>query len=128
MRRTSHGGVAFVGQISELLRLRHGDDVADAELFEQAAERPVLAVGLVRGHPRGRQACGQAAGHDRAGEFALGREPPVVGDLRRPASLAVLRPGLGQVELAVDQRASAFGGVGGETPIWQLSIFPGACS
>lgn len=41
-------------------------------------------------------------------------EVAVVGDAGRLAALAVFGPGLGQVELTVDQGVAARGGVGGE--------------
>lgn len=100
------------GEGLDLLGLRHRHDIADAELFEQAAEGPVLSVGFIGGHPCGGEVCGDAAADHVLGQLALGREGTFVGDLRLPAPLSILGPALGQVEFAVDQGPSADGGVG----------------
>ncbi len=70
--------------------------------------------GGVRSHPGDRQRRGERAQHDGLGQLSFGGEGPLVGDLRSVAALAVVRLGLGQIQLAVHQGASAGGGVGGE--------------
>ncbi len=91
------------GQGLDLLGLGYRDDVAQAELFEQMAEVPVLPVCLVRGGPRGRQAGCQTAANNPPGELALDGKAAFVRDFRRPAPITVGGPGLRQVELSVDQ-------------------------
>ena len=79
-------------------------------------ERAVLAVDLVRGHPRDRRFVGQDTRHHAYCEFRLGHEPARVGHRGSRSALTVGGPGLGQVELPVDQRPPGCGGVGGEHP------------
>jgi hypothetical protein len=64
---------------------------------------------------------GQGAQDHVAGQLALGGEGALVGDAGRSAAFPVACPGLGQVELAIDQGMAAGGGVGGEDT--DLAIF-----
>ena len=88
----------------------------------------VLAVGLVRGHPRplvSTPACVGAVEHGDP-ELRLGREPDLVaGSPAAAQRSAVLGPGGGQVELAVDQRPTTDRGVGQEHPELTVVDLPG---
>ncbi len=96
------------------LGLGHGQHVADAGLFQHPAEAALLSVGGVRCDPGDGQRRGEGPQRDAPGQLALGGEVPLVGDFGRMAAFAVLGPGLGQVELAVDQGPAAGRRVGGE--------------
>lgn len=98
----------------DLLRLGDRDDVGQTGVFQETAEAGVLAVGGICGDP-GEGERGVKGPQDHgAGEVVLGGEVPLVGDPGCSAALPVFGPGLGQIELAVDQGVPACGGVGGE--------------
>lgn len=97
-----------------LLRLGHGDDISELRVFQETPEAGVLSVGGIRGAPDDGQWGVQGATNHVAGEVALGGEGALVGDAGCSAAFPALRPGLGQVALAVDQGVAAGGGVGGE--------------
>lgn len=62
------------------------------------------------------------------GEIVFGGEVTLVGDPGRSAAIPVVRPGLGQVELPVDQGVTACGGIGGEdTDLAVLGPARGLC-
>ena len=98
-------GAGGPGVARDGLAAGHGDDVADAALLQPVPELPVPAVGLIRGHPRGRDAGVQRPAQHQPGELGLGGELHVVGDARLAAAVPVIGPRLGQVQLPVDQRA-----------------------
>ena len=54
-------------------------------------------------------------------QLRLGREPHPVADPRLGATLGILGPGLGQVELAIQERAPGRGGAAEEDP--DLTVF-----
>jgi site-specific DNA recombinase len=92
----------------------HRDDVADPALLQPGPELAVLAVGLIGGHPRGRDAGIQGPGQHRAGELGLGGERHVIRDGRLAAAVPVRDPRFRQVQLPVDQGAALAGGIGAE--------------
>ena len=92
----------------------HGDDVAGAALLQPVPELPVPAVGLISGHPRGRDARVQGPAQHQPGELGLGGELHVIRDARLAAAAPVTGPRLRQVQLAVDQGAALARGVGAE--------------
>ena len=90
--RGQHVGAGLPGVAGDGLALGDGDDVADPALLQPAPELPVLAVGLVRGHPgRGHSRVQRPAQH-REGKVGLGGELHVVRDARLPAAVPVVRP------------------------------------
>lgn len=90
----------------------------------RTAEGGVLAVSRVRGDPGEDQWGAHGSKDHGAGEVVLGGEVALVGDLGSSAAFAVLGPGFGQIELAVDQGVTAGGGVGGEDT--DLAVFGAA--
>lgn len=111
-------------RVVDLLGFGDGDNVGELDVFQETAEAGVLAVGGVRGDPGDGQGRGERPPDDGAGQLAFGGEGAFVGDAGSPAALAVIGPGCGQVQLAVDQGVAPGGGVGGETAIWQFSVRP----
>ncbi len=76
------------------------------------AQRGVGAVDLVGGDPRRGHLSGDCAGEQRTRQRGFGRETPFSGgDCGALAAIGILRPGLGQVQGAVDQGVPAWGGI-----------------
>ena len=85
------------------------EDVGDVLFFQPAAQRPVVPVDLIAGHPAERYPgrCGSPDHLPR--QLRLGGEPRVRGDPGGGAAFRVVGPGLRQVQLPVDQRVPGRG-------------------
>jgi hypothetical protein len=79
------------------------EDVGDVPFLQPGAQRPVVPVDLIAGHPAERHACGNGPLDHPPGELRLGRERRVLRDPGRRAALRVTGPGLRQVQLPVDE-------------------------
>jgi hypothetical protein len=80
--RGQYVGAGLAGVARDGLALGDGGDVADTALLLPVPEAAVLAVGLVRGHPGGRDARVQCPAQHQPGKIGLGGELHVVGDAR----------------------------------------------
>lgn len=76
----------------------------------------VVAVSGVRRHPAERDLVGDGPADHRLGHGHLRLEADRVVDARPSAPFPVVRPGRGQIQAPVDERASAICGVGEEHP------------
>jgi len=83
----------------------------------------VLAVDLIAGDPAGRHPGVQRAGEHPDRQLGLGRERHVLGHCGLLAPWPVLGPGLGQVQLPVQERATGRAGIAQEHP--DLAARPG---
>ena len=101
-------------EVRHLLGLGDREDIAQSGLLQHAAQPPLLAVGGVCGHPGDGQRGGDRPQDHGLGQVGLGGEGPLVRDVGGSAAVAVVGPGLGQIQLPVRQGASTCGGVGGE--------------
>src|SRR5215469_13705916 len=107
-------GPGDAGAAGDGLVAGHRHDVADPALFQPGTELAVLAVGLIGGHPRGRDPGIQRPAQHRAGQLGLGGELRLRRDGRRTAPVPVSQPGFRQVQLAVDQGAPLAAGISAE--------------
>jgi hypothetical protein len=98
----------------DLLGFGHCHDVGQAGVFQKASEAGVLSVGGIGRDPGDGQGAGLRAQDHGAGPLVLGREWAIFGDAGCAAAFGVVGPGLGEVELAIDESVAAGGGVGGE--------------
>lgn len=95
---------------------RHREHVAHATVLQRLAQPVVLAIDGVPGGPRRRDPAVDRAGDHLDRQLRLGRKPPVGGDRGSIAPGAVLGPGLGQVQLPVQERPTRRRGAGQEHP------------
>jgi hypothetical protein len=93
--------------VEERVRRRgNRHDITPHELFTTPAELVIRAIDFIGGASLRRNiGCSGALQH-LAGQLQLGRERYLVGNVRFPAALPVVGPGLGQVSLPIDQRVT----------------------
>ena len=89
----------------------HCHDVVEVLVIEPVPQPGVVAVGLIGGEPRhrGPAVLSEQPLQHLSGQLGFGGEGHVWADPGLGAPLTVLGPGLGQVQLAVDQRPTAGG-------------------
>ena len=90
---------------------RDGQHIGDVLLLQPGAQRPVIPVGLVGGHPGERHPRADGPLDHQAGQLRLGRERRVSGNPGRLAAARVTGPGLRQVQRPVNQRVPARGSI-----------------
>ncbi len=90
---------------------RDGQHIGDVLLLQPGAQRPVIPIGLVGGHPGERHPRADGPLDHQPGQLRLGRERRVPGNPGRLAAGRVTGPGLRQVQLPVNQRVPARGSI-----------------
>jgi hypothetical protein len=73
-------------------------------LLQPHPQATVAAIDGVAGHPPKRHPRGQGPFEHGLAQLRLGLEGHLIGDTRHPAARRVVGPGLGQVQVPVDQR------------------------
>ena len=92
--------------------LGDGQDEAEPAAGQLGAQRRILAVDLIGGHPRRGRPGIQRPGDHLPGQRRLGGERRVLRDPRGPAPGRIACPGPGQVQRPVDERGPGCGGIG----------------
>src|SRR5690606_15808638 len=86
-------------------------NIAHAALFQLTAQARALAADLVAGGPPRVHSGVQRADDHAAGQLGLGGNVPVGGHTGRLAPSGVAGPGLGQVDVPVDEGVPGVGGI-----------------
>ena len=90
---------------------RDGQHIGDVLLLQPGAQRPVIPIGLVGGHPGERHPRADGPLDHQPGQLRLGRERRVSRNPGRLAAARVTGPGLRQVQRPVNQRVPARGSI-----------------
>ena len=103
----------------------HGQHVADLVCLRPTADGVVGPIHAVARNPGKRQARRAGALQHGKAERRLGGKPHRVRHMGRPATGAIVRPGLGQVQRPVDQRVAVASGIAQKHPDLRVLDPPG---
>src|SRR5215211_5200191 len=101
---------------------RDGQHIGLLPLFEENPKSPAVPIDAVGHHPGRTHARLKSPPEHLFGEFGLGTHPDLLGYPGPLASVPVIGPLLGQVQLPVDEGLTPTGGVGQKHP--NLAVLP----
>src|SRR5215208_6636708 len=101
---------------------RESQHIGLLPLFEEHPKTPAVTVYAVGYHPPRLHSRIQSPPEHLFGEFGFGAHPHLLGYSDPPATLLILGPLLGQIQLPVDEGLTPTGGVGQKHP--NLAVLP----
>lgn len=96
------------------LRLGSRRNIAHTCLNQHSPEAPFLAIGRISGHPGDQQRGVERPQHHRTCQFGPRRKRSALRNSRLATPITVIGPGLGQMQLPVDQGPPPCRGIGCE--------------